>query len=846
MDHYEPEDGELPSPGWTLIRQNGRLTMYNNRRRRSRSPFDGRRGPPRQRSPFRDRSPPGGRGPGPNWRGPRSRSPINRVPPGRFGGPHSSWRRGRSPSPESGKTSEGGSRRQSPRRSPPRYRPPPGGDLIRDRPIGDRVTRESTRSPFVGNKRDESLGRDTGSINSRSTPRERSLSPRKREFSPPPREAQRARSPLPVRGRSPSPRQRSPIRHRSPAREPIRESFSIRGRANRSPPRGPAQPFRAPTGPREGQRFGEGRFGFDGPPGGGFNRFDKRPSFQGNANAIPVRSPNPIMSRHNLPSTAPPAPPPGPAKDLDKEKDVEKVKERKEDMADGSTERHKGAIVWTSKHLQPSVPIQSLSQLNANARVFQPVPTESTITNAGKTATEETASTSLKDNAPPKDKDTEMGNTHITTTTTASAMPLATASAPPPAAPSGPKVSPPIAPRGFVPSGPRGGFGGGYRGGRQSFSTDRRPSYTPSENQHNGGHNAHGHNNNNNGAWGAAPAAPSRAPLGMNTSASNVPTGPSAGSNSNVTTPATPKQTILSPSIANPSPSPVQATPTQPKGQTPNTASQTPVAIPTGPRASLSGPSVYRTQPASAPAPLVSNVSNDMDWDNTPASATVAAPTSAAQAIRRESYVSVAASTMSHNANAPVNAPSGPAAQTQRFADKTDAWGSPLPSATPSGPAAQKTDAWGIPLSAPATAPTGPAAHNNPTWQSVSTTAPTAPGGWNGSPASVHKPTPPIPQMKMHPALAVGLPFILPGGRLDQTILGQGMSQEVSRRLEKGNDEEERLRRLVKESEERKRGVVREWKGLEREAKVAGLRAELSNGCLEGLVGGRERGGGAF
>ena len=72
------------------------------------------------------------------------------------------------------------------------------------------------------------------------------------------------------------------------------------------------------------------------------------------------------------------------------------------------------------------------------------------------------------------------------------------------------------------------------------------------------------------------------------------------------------------------------------------------------------------------------------------------------------------------------------------------------------------------------------------------------------------------------------------------------MSQEVSRRLEKGKDEEERLRRLVKESEERKRGVVREWKGLEREAKVAGLRAELSNGCLEGLVGGREGGGGAF
>ena len=72
------------------------------------------------------------------------------------------------------------------------------------------------------------------------------------------------------------------------------------------------------------------------------------------------------------------------------------------------------------------------------------------------------------------------------------------------------------------------------------------------------------------------------------------------------------------------------------------------------------------------------------------------------------------------------------------------------------------------------------------------------------------------------------------------------MSQEVSRRLEKGKDEEERLRRQVMEAAGRKRGVVREWMGLERESKVAGLRAELSNGCLEGLVGGGEGRGGAF
>lgn len=761
-----------PEPKWTFVRENGHLIMFHNRRRRSRSPFERNRGPPRQRSPFRnerERSPP--RGPrglaNPIWR-PRSRSPLReRGPPlNRFNGPNS-WRRGRSPSPGSGKTSEGGSRRQSPRRSPPpnRYRPAPGGDLIRDRPLSDRVEREHTRSPFIGNKRDDSQGRDTGSINSRSTPRERSRSPvRGRDISPMSRdapasvlrEAPRVRSPLPPRVRSPSPR----------------ESLQIRGRAGgRSPPRGPAQPFRAPTGPREGQRFGEGRFGFDGPGGGppgtnnNNNGFNKRPSFNaGGANSIPVRSPNPTTVRHTSTTAAAPT---GPARDKEQEE------------VGGSVERHKGAIVWTSKHAQPpSAPASQQPALNASATSFEP-------------ATTTTSNTTANSN-----------NANTATATTPSAPPA--------------KVSPPIAPRGFVPSGPRGG--GGYRGGRQSFSADRRPSYTPSENNNN--------NHNHNSGWGAAPAAP-RAALQAITTILNTQ---QSNASVLVTTPATPKAVTASPATVNPTPSPartpIQQTPTQPRSATP-IASQTPTAIPTGPRASLSGASGNSMAASSA-----GNNNNAMDWSST-GPTTIPTPT----AVRRESSVSATASAMHNNinpnANAPVNAPSGPAAQAH------NGWG--ITTSAPSGPAAHNSG-WGnthIPHKPNFTTGWGQAASSAATGWGNTPATPFNPSGPSGGLGFANAPARPT----IHPALSNIQPLI-PGGKLDPA--SSGLNKELEARMTKGREEEERLRREVWEREEKLRGQRRGWEKGERESKSAGLRAELSGACLEGLVGVEGGGSRAF
>ncbi|KAF7924415.1 uncharacterized protein EAE98_007466 [Botrytis deweyae] len=187
-------------------------------RRRSRSPFDRNRTPLRPRSPIRTRSPLARRSPPPgprggSWRRSRSRDPRDVRTP--LGPSSQTWRR-RSPSPPI--------RRRSP--SPIRRRSP------------SPALRDSERSS----------GRSSGTNSRRSSP---PVHPSRQALTQAAtREA--IRSPVPVRDRSPSGlayRQVKQERSASKDRSPIRPT------APRSPPRGPAATFRAPTGPSGGRNF---------------------------------------------------------------------------------------------------------------------------------------------------------------------------------------------------------------------------------------------------------------------------------------------------------------------------------------------------------------------------------------------------------------------------------------------------------------------------------------------------------------------------------------------------------------------------------------------------------------
>ncbi|KAI9651054.1 hypothetical protein NHQ30_001091 [Ciborinia camelliae] len=182
-------------------------------RRRSRSPFDRNRTPLRARSPIPRRSPP----PAPrgSWR-PRSRSRDPRDVRTPLGPTSQVWRR-RSPSPI---------RRRSP--SPIRRRSP------------SPAPRDSERSS----------GRSSGTNSRRSSP---PVHPSRQALTQAAtREA--IRSPVPTRDRSPlglAYRQRE----QESARSTPKDRSPIRPMAPRSPPRGPAATFRAPTGPSGGRNF---------------------------------------------------------------------------------------------------------------------------------------------------------------------------------------------------------------------------------------------------------------------------------------------------------------------------------------------------------------------------------------------------------------------------------------------------------------------------------------------------------------------------------------------------------------------------------------------------------------
>lgn len=87
----------------------------------------------------------------------------------------------------------------------------------------------------------------------------------------------------------------------------------------------------------------------------------------------------------------------------------------------------------------------------------------------------------------------------------------------------------------------------------------------------------------------------------------------------------------------------------------------------------------------------------------------------------------------------------------------------------------------------------------------------------------------------INPYLA-SLPIIIDGGQRAPDLYDRS-------RLDKLEEDAERLRRLVDEKQVRKRRGLREWERLEREARVAGLRSELAEDAVVKISG--EVGGGA-
>ena len=83
------------------------------------------------------------------------------------------------------------------------------------------------------------------------------------------------------------------------------------------------------------------------------------------------------------------------------------------------------------------------------------------------------------------------------------------------------------------------------------------------------------------------------------------------------------------------------------------------------------------------------------------------------------------------------------------------------------------------------------------------------------------------------------LPAIIPGGER------QAESFDTSK-IEKLEDEAQRLRELISEKQASKRQGLREWEKLEREGDAARLRSELAEESLRGLNGEAEMGGPAF
>lgn len=124
-------------------------------------------------------------------------------------------------------------------------------------------------------------------------------------------------------------------------------------------------------------------------------------------------------------------------------------------------------------------------------------------------------------------------------------------------------------------------------------------------------------------------------------------------------------------------------------------------------------------------------------------------------------------------------------------------------------------------------APTGPRGQR---FVNADTPMPDAPTG----PKAARRPTEPIiptgpAANRVHPALQ-DLPKIVEGGVKSEPIVDRS-------KLDRLEDEAERLRKQIDEKEARKRKGLREWDRLQRESEVAGLKSELAEQALRQLNG---------
>jgi len=78
-----------------------------------------------------------------------------------------------------------------------------------------------------------------------------------------------------------------------------------------------------------------------------------------------------------------------------------------------------------------------------------------------------------------------------------------------------------------------------------------------------------------------------------------------------------------------------------------------------------------------------------------------------------------------------------------------------------------------------------------------------------------------------HPAIA-NLPAIIPGGVKAEPLVD-------NTRLNRLQEEAEKLRKQIEEREARKRKGLREWERMSREVEVAGLRSELAAAAVRSL-----------
>jgi len=94
---------------------------------------------------------------------------------------------------------------------------------------------------------------------------------------------------------------------------------------------------------------------------------------------------------------------------------------------------------------------------------------------------------------------------------------------------------------------------------------------------------------------------------------------------------------------------------------------------------------------------------------------------------------------------------------------------------------------------------------------------------------------PVVAERKVNLYLA-SLPIVIEGGQRAPDLYDRS-------RLDKLEEDAERLRKLVDEKQVRKRRGLREWERLERESRVAGLRSELAEDSVARISG--EVGGGS-